>query len=355
MRIGLIGLAQSGKKTLFGLLTGAQAAPHGRREHPIGVGRVPDGRVERLAAVYGSKRVRFAEIEWMLLPSPPSDERQRSEWLEAARKLDGLCCVLREFRDPAVYHEKGSVDPARDLGSLELELAVADLALVETRLERLAREKAKRTAAEREKERAVLERLRGELEAERPLGSVELSDADQARLSGLQFLTRKRRLVAVNVDESEAGDESRHRETAASLPAAAGEVVCVSAKIEAEIAEIEDPDERAAFMADLGIAEPGAARVSRAALEALDRITFFTANREEAHAWTLPRGATALEAAGAVHTDFARGFIRAERMSLDELESAGSEAKLRERGRLEVKGKDYAVEEGDVLHILANV
>jgi len=359
MRLGILGLAQSGRKTLFKLLTSAQCAPRtdSRGEFPVGAGIVPDARLERFASVVRPKKVRHAEIEWALLPELPAEERARERWFEEARALDGFCIVLRQFGDPSVYHELGSVDPARDLAKLDLELTVADLAVVETRLQRLSRETARKTAAERGKQEEVLERLKAELEAGRGLRGLALSEADEERLGGLKFLTRKDRLIVLNVDEKLIAEEHLPQKLGlgGAEPDSGPPIATVSAKVEAELAEIEDAGERAELLAGLGLREPAAARVSRAALRATGRIVFFTGNREEARAWLLRRGATALEAAGTVHSDFARGFIRAEQTTVDELVAAGSEARLRERGRLAIRGKDYVVQDGDVLHILANV
>ncbi len=358
MRIGIIGLAQSGKKTLFQLLTGAKPPPsHGKGEFPVGVASIPDDRVDRLAAVYRPKRTRYAEIEWALFGGMPGEPKAREKWLDAARQLDGVCLLVRAFTDPGVYHEEGSVDAARDLEKLDLEFAFADLALIETRLERLARETAKKTAAEREKQKGLLERFRAELEAGRPLrplfsgGKVTL--ADEARLSGAKFLTALAAMIALNVDDDVAGDEGKGAALTASLSAAGRRVVRLSAKIEAELAEVEDDAERQELMSQFGISEGASVTLARAATAALGLVSFLTANSNEVRAWLVRKGATAPEAAGAVHTDFERGFIRAERMDPEELISAGSESALRQKGKVELKGRDYVVQDGDILHILA--
>lgn len=346
MRLGIIGLAQSGKKTLFKLLTGAKAPG---AEYPTAVGFVPEPRLDRFACALKPKRTRYAELEWTPFLPLPSEDRARDRWFEEARKLDGLCIVLRQFEDPTVYHELGSVDPGRDLQKIELELAVADLAVIETRLSRLSRETARKTAAERAKQEELLLKMKSELEAGRPLRNMELSKVDEDRLSGLKFLTRKPQLIVLNVDEKLARE----------APSLGGLIqgrsaVAVSVKLEAELAELDDPAERAAMASELGLAELGASRICREALKQLDLVTFFTGNREEARAWLIRRGSTALDAAGAVHTDFARGFIRAEQTTVEEFVEAGSEARLRERGKLAVRGKDYVVQDGDILHFLAS-
>jgi len=359
MRIGIMGLAQSGKKTLYRLLTGVEKLPptrgDGRGEFPFGIGSVPDERVDRLSAMYEPNKTKYAEIEWALLPALPSESKARDHWLEQARQLDGLCYVVRQFGDEGVYHEDGSVDPARDIGKLDLELTIADLAIVETRLDRLSKENAKKTAAEREKQVEVLDKLKVELEAGRSLRGLELSKSEEDRLSGLKFLSRKDCLLVVNVDEAIAGEPDELAKTAAGVPADGREIVCLSAKIEVELAEIEDPGERAEFLESLGLAESGATRMAHAALRVLGLICFMTVGPDEVRAWIVREGATAPEAAGQVHSDLERGFIRAEHMLIEELLAAGSEAKLKEQGKLALRGKEYVVQDGDILHILANV
>ena len=356
MRIGIIGLAQSGKKTLFRLLTGTEPPPsHGRGEYPVGVGVVPDRRVDELSALYRPKKTRYAEIEWILFPALPSDEKARKGWLDLCRELDGLCYVIRQFADPGVYHEAGSVDAARDIEKLDLELAFADLTVIETRLERLARDTAKKTASERAKQVDVLTKLKDAIEAERPVREVELSEVELDRLHGLKFLARKECMIVVNVDEDLAGDEGGLAGIVAALPSRGREVTALSAKIEAELAEIEDPSEREEFLEGLGLSESGAGRMAQAALRTLGLMSFFTVGADEVRAWLTARGSTAPEAAGKVHTDFERAFIRAEIMRPDELLAAGSEQKLKEQGKVLLKGKDYVVQEGDICHVLAGV
>jgi GTP-binding protein YchF len=354
MRVGIVGLAQSGKKTLFHLLTGAKApASHGKGEFPVGVASVPDDRVDRLSALYKPKKTKYAEIELVLFPAMPHDAKARDKWFDAARQLDGMCFLVRAFTDPGVYHEEGSVDPARDLEKLDLEFTFADLALTETRLERLAKDTAKKTAAERGKQQELLGRFKAELEAGRWLRGMDLSDGDRARLGGLKFLTRIGTVIAVNADEDVPADAEKKRSLVVSLPARERRTVCVSAKFEAELAEIDDAAEREEFMSQFGVTESAAARLTRAMLEALDQASFLTVGPDEVRAWLVRRGATAPEAAGVVHTDFERGFIRAEVMDVDELLAAGSESRLRDKGKVALKGRDYVVRDGDIFHILA--
>ncbi len=355
MRIGILGLAQSGKRTLFRLLTGAEPPPHrGKGAFPLGIGPIPDSRLDGLSALFNPKKTKYAEIEWILFPALPPDEAARREWFDQVRELDGLCYVIREFSDPSVYHEDGSVDPARDVSKLDLELSFADLMLIETRLERLAGDTAKKTAAERKKQVDVLSRMKAVIEEENPLRTLELDAAEIARLEGLKFLNRKECMLVLNVDEAHAADEERLRKLASGLPAQGREMICLSAKIETELAEIDDERERAEFLEALGLSESGAAKMAKAALRTLGLISFFTVGPDEVRAWLTRRDSVASEAAGKIHTDFKRGFIRAEIMRPEELLVAGSEAKLREQGKLFLKGKDYVVREGDIVHILAN-
>lgn len=376
MRMGIVGLAQSGKKTLFQILTGQRrlseggASSHRKGEFPVGVGSIPDERVDRLARVYKPKRTGYAEIEWVFFPAMPREAKARDKWLDGVRgalpaRNDGVCLLVRAFTDGSVYHEDGSVDPARDLEKLDLDFAVADLALIETRLERIAKETAKKAAGEREKQKEVLERLKVELEGGGALRGLlsegGLGRADTERLSGLKFLTALGTMVAVNVDEgllsSDAAAATKLEELVRSLPTADRETVCFSAKFEAEFVElcddIEDAEEREEFRKEFGTPEGASQKLGTAAVRALGVVSFLTANRNEVRAWLVRRGATARRAAGVVHTDFEHGFIRAERMRFEDLLAAGSESRLRDQGKVELKGKDYVVEDGDILHILA--
>ncbi|MDP9266401.1 MAG: redox-regulated ATPase YchF [Chloroflexota bacterium] len=358
-----------GKTTLFNLLcgghatTGAFAGAEG--ETNVGVAKVPDERIDKLSALFRPKRTTHAEITYRDLGLAARAERGASGDAISAKKLgelrtaDALIHVVRAFRDPSVPHSLGSVDPGRDLLDLDLELLLADLAVVERRLERIEPEMRSAKGAEREareREKALLQRALGALESETPLRDLDIEPDELRLVRGYRFLTLSPQLVAVNVDESDvaAPDSvvapltaiaSRHRGSA---------VVPVCAKIEGEIAEL-SPDEAAAFRAELGIADPAVERLLRATYRLLGLISFFTTGEDEVRAWTVADGIPAQQAAGAIHSDLDRGFIRAEVIRWDELLRAGSEANARRLGILRTEGKTYPVRDGDVLHILFNV
>ena len=363
MDIAIVGLPGSGKTSLFNALTRGEAqvgAYSSRLEPNLGVATVPDERLDRLAAHEGSRRVTHVELRLADYPAATFGEsgidRQR---LQDLAQADALILVARAFENPAVPAPEGGVDADRDIEAMQLELAYADLALIERRIERIEPELRSLPAAERgalEQDRALLLRLREALEAGSALRALELTEGERRLLASYQFATRRPLLVLVNVDED---DLPRLEEIEANYAERHGApgvgVVALSARIEAELAQME-PEEAAAFRADLGLpALSPLARVIRETYELLGVLTFLTAGDREARAWTLPRGGTALQAAGRIHSDLERGFIRAEVARWDEWLEAGSEAQLRRQGRLRTEGRDYVVQDGDVVHVLFNV
>lgn len=366
----ITGLPYTGKTTLFDLVTGAHA-PTGafagaEAATNVGVAHVPDPRLDRLAELWRPRKVTHAEITFRDVALPAhAEERHGAGDAISAKKLaelrtaDALVHVVRCFRDPSVPHVAGSVDPQRDLATLELELLVADHAVVERRLERLEPELRGAKGLEREtkeRETAVLERALPALAAETPLRDLDL-DPDESRIvRGFRFLTLMPQLVVANLDEA---DLARPEAVVAPLRAVterhrATAVVAVCAKLEAEIAELPQ-DEAAAFRTDAGISEPALERVIRAMYDLLDLVTFFTGGDEEARAWTVPAGTTAQHAAGAVHSDMERGFIRAEVIRWDDLLRCGSEAEAKRQGRVRIEGRTYEVRDGDTIKVLFHV
>ena len=357
MKIGLIGLPRSGKTTLFNLLTGSSVATSrydtSRAELHTGVARVPDPRVDRLSELFKPKKTTFATFEVVDLAGIAKGERSGLDTKEF-RDADALLHVVRAFDDPALPVS----DPRRDIGDLETELILADLEVVERRLERLeASIKKRRTDAE-VKEREILRRLGTELEAERALRVVDVSTDDAKVIRGFTFLSQKPILHCVNLDEASVADGPRVAErfdlqTFAARPHT--RVGWVSAVIEAEIAQLAG-EEQAAFLADLGLREPALRRLLQDCYALLGLVSFFTVGEDEVRAWPIPRGTRAQDAAGTVHSDIARGFIRAEVNTYDELVAVdGSFADLRARGQLRLEGKDYTVRDGEVCHFRFNV
>jgi hypothetical protein len=357
LRAALIGFGQTGKTTLFQLMTSAREparASHGKAEATIGISKVPDARLDRLTAMYNPKKRVPATIEFADLAMPvQGGAAQALVDVAAFKNADALVHVLRAFGDPTVPHPAGSVNPARDAQAMEDELILADLGLTERRLERVEKDLKKGKSPELEREKAVLTQCKAALEEGRPLRSLDLQGDDLKRLRGFQFLSAKPLLIVLNVDEANVSDDIHKAADTAGLTAflsrAATGAVAVCAKIELEIAQLE-PSDSAAFLADLGLKESGLDRVIRASYELLGYISFFTVGEDECRAWSIPRNLTAPAAAGEIHSDIQRGFIRAEVVSYDALITRGSMAACRDHGEVRLEGKEYIVVDGDIIN-----
>ena len=357
MKIGLVGLPKSGKTSLFNLLTGASVATSSfggaRAEMHSGVARVPDERVDRLTRLFKPKKTTLASFEVVDLAGISKGDREGLDAKEF-RSADALLHVVRAFTDPAGT----APNPKGDIADLETELILADLEVVERRLERLeASIKKKRTDTD-VKEQAILQRLKPALESETPIRGAQLSEDDARALRGFTFLSQKPILHCLNLSEKEL-DRGRTLVESFGLSEIAGRagtgVGWVSAVIEAEVSQLAG-EEQAAFLADLGLAEPAIRRVLRDCYALLGLLSFFTVGEDEVRAWSVPRGTRAQDAAGAIHSDIARGFIRAEVVGYDELIAAdGSMAAVREKGQFRLEGKDYIVEDGEICHFRFNV
>ena len=366
MESAVVGLPYVGKTTLFNLLTGAHAATGtlagAEAAANVGVAKVPDERLDLLAALFKPKKTTHAEVRYTdvgLTRGAGKGEGIAAQRLGELRTSDALVHVVRAFRDPAVPHVEGDVDPARDVGVFELELLVADLGLVERRIARLEPELRAARAGEhqvKEREMALLRRVHGALAAGTPVRDLDLDDAERRSLRGFGLLSEKPQLVVVNLDESDLGRQeavtglvrgalSAHRRTA---------ITAVCAKIEAEVAEL-PAAEGAAFRRELGFAESPLQRIVRETYALLGVLSFFTVDENEVRAWTIPAGTAAQEAAGMIHSDMARGFIRAEVIQWDDLLELGGLAEARAKGKLHIEGRGYVVQDGDVVHVLFNV
>jgi len=355
MEFGIVGLELSGKTTLFSLLTGHTPAA-GKRETHVGIAAVPDPRLDRLSELFEPRKHTPATVRFVDVPGIARGTGQSLN-LPELRTMDGLAVVVRGFASDAVPHPEETIDPARDLELLETELLLADLTVVGNRLERLARDLGKRKTPELEAERDALERCRVALEEGRPLRGAGLSEAEALRLKGFTFLTLKPMLVILNAGEAEAGhlEEALGRSglaARAEQPGVAVSAVC--ATLEEEISRL-DPSDQAGFLAELGLPDRALDRLLRAAYRLLGLISFMTVGEDECRAWSVAAGTVAVRAAGEIHSDIERGFIRAEVVPWDELLSSGSIAACRTKGTLRLEGRDYVVRDGDVVNFRFNI
>jgi ribosome-binding ATPase len=362
LRAALIGFGSSGKSTLFQLMTSLKDSArgsHGRTEALIGVSKVPDARLDRLTAMYNPKKRVPATVEFSDLAAPGGTGNAKTLVdVVAYKNADALVHVIRTFDDAAVAHPAGSLDPARDAQAMEDELILADLGVAERRLERIDKDLKKQRSADLERERDVVDTCRGALEDGRPLRALGLAGEDQKRLRGYQFLSAKPLLIVVNLDERQLTADGGAAGLAGSvdraglrpfLARAGTAAVAVCAKIELEIAQLDAAD-AAAFLADLGLAESGLDRVIRASYDLLGYISFFTVGEDECRAWSIPRGTPAQLAASEIHSDIARGFIRAEVVAYDALIARGTMAACRDHGEVRLEGKEYVVLDGDIIN-----
>jgi GTP-binding protein YchF len=357
MKTGIIGLPQVGKTSLFKILTKAKLEAGGYsnpREAHVGVAKVPDERLDKLAVLYSPKKLVHASVEYVDVAAIGAEALKETAFTASLREVDALAHVIRAFDDPAIPHV-GPIDPVRDIKNVDFDLMVSDLGQIEKRLERLEKDMKKQKSAEIEKEFDLITRAKAHLETEKPLREMEMSAEDKKRVRGFMFLSEKPILYVLNVNES--SELGRDLENAvqkfglseiASRPNAGATAIC--GKVEAELAEMSDV-EAAEFLASYGLTESGLARLIRKTYELLGMISFFTVGEDECRAWTVERNARAQSAAGAIHSDLEKHFIRAETIHWDTLLDAGSEANAKARGVLRLEGKDYVVKDGDVMHI----
>jgi GTP-binding protein YchF len=356
MKSGIIGLPQVGKTSLFKILTKAHVEERGHnpREAHLGVAKVPDDRLDRLSALYQPKKLVHATVEYSDVAAIGQEALKESAYANSLRTVDALIHVLRAFNEPSIPHV-GDIDPLRDARNVDFDLVVNDLGQIEKRLERLEKDLKKMKTAELEREFDLLKRAKVHLESERPLREMEMSAEDKKRIRGFMFLSQKPILYVLNVNESTTlGDDlerapEKYKMSEYASRSNAG-VTAICGKVEAELAEMGD-EEAAEFLGSYGLKESGLVRLIRKSYELLGLISFFTVGEDECRAWTIERGSRAQTAAGAIHSDLEKHFIRAETIHWDQLLEAGSEANARSRGTLRLEGKDYIVKDGDVMHI----
>jgi GTP-binding protein YchF len=356
LRAALIGFPSSGKTTLFQLMTSAREAPRGKGDTAVGISKVPDERLDRLTAMYNPRKRVPATVEFTDLIAAARSGAQALVDVAAYKNADALVHVVRAFRDPSVPHPSGPIDPARDARAMEDELILADLGVAERRVERIEKDLKKGRSAEIEKERDLLQRCREALEQGRPLRGLDLTGDDLKRLRGFQFLSAKPLLLVINLDEQDIGEIGSSVERTADktglaelLAHAATGAVALCGRIELEIGELGAADAQA-FLADLGLTESGLDRVIRATYDLLGYLSFFTVGEDECRAWSIARGTAAQQAAGEIHADIERGFIRAEVVPYGALIARGSMAACREHGEVRLEGKEYIVQDGDIIN-----
>ena len=360
LKCGIVGLPNVGKSTLFNALTKAGIAaenyPFCTIEPNVGIVPVPDRRLDVLADIAQPQKVIPAVVEFVdiagLVAGASKGEGLGNKFLANIRETDAIAHVVRCFEDPNVVHVAGKVDPVSDIETINTELALADLETVERQLSK--NEKLAQTGGDKDAQRlvAVLKKIQPVLDAGRPARTVQLSKEEQAVARPLFLLTMKPTMYVANVAEK--GSDALLKKVEEYAAKEGAPVVAISAAIEAQIADLSDEDKEV-FLEDLGMAEPGLNRVIRAAYALLGLQTYFTAGPKEVRAWTIPAGATAPQAAGVIHTDFERGFIRAEVANYDDFVAHGGEQGAKEAGKLRLEGKDYRVRDGDVIHFRFNV
>jgi GTP-binding protein YchF len=349
MQTGIIGLPQVGKTTLFRILTKANIEGKGGQATHVGVAKVPEPRLKQLATLYNPKKITYATVQYVDLGGMQK-ERNRDA-LASLRDVDTIAHVLRVFDDPSVPHSEGSIDPVRDATNLELELILADHDQISRRLERVEKDLKKKSEPILLSEKAVLEKCKAHLEAEKPLRELTLTAEERKPIGGFLFLSQRPMLFVLNLGDDEAADLDtaieRHKLSALQgRPNTA--VVAICGRLEAELAEMEEK-EADEMLASYGLKEPGLNRLIRATYDLMGLISFFTAGEPEVRAWTIHKGSTAVKAAGAIHSDIEKGFIRAEVVRWDDLLAAGSLGAAREKAQVRLEGRDYIVQEGDVI------
>src|SRR5258706_3019218 len=356
LRAALIGLPSSGKTTLFQLMTSIHDAPRGKGDVNIGISKVPDERLDRLTAMYNPRKRVPATVEFTDIAGPARSGAQALADVAGYKNADALVPVIRAFGEASVPHPSSSIDPARDAQAMEDELILADLGVAERRLERIEKDLKRGKSTELDKERDLVQRCKDALEHGTPLRALQLAGDDLKRLRGFQFLSAKPLLLVINLDENDVAevgsDVARAAEKAgltSFLAHASTRAVALCTKIELEISQL-GADDAKAFLADLGLTESGLDRTILTSYDLLGYISFFTVGEDECRAWSLARGTPAQLAAGEIHSDIQRGFIRAEVVAYDALIGRGTMAACRDHGEVRLEGKEYVVQDDDIIN-----
>ncbi|HYW66601.1 MAG TPA: redox-regulated ATPase YchF [Candidatus Dormibacteraeota bacterium] len=349
MQTGIIGLPQVGKTTLFRILTKAHLDAKGGQATHVGVAKVPEPRLVELAKLYDPKKITYATVQYVDLAGVQKERMRES--LASLRDVDAIAHVIRVFDDPSVPHAEGSIDPLRDVTNLDLELILSDHEQVSKRLERVDKDLKKKKDPALEWEKTVLEKCKAHLEAEKPLRELELTPEERKPISGFLFLSQRPMLYVLNLGDDEAAemDKAVEKHKLAALQGRPNTaVVAVCGRLEAELAEMEEK-EAAELLASYGLKEPGLNRLIHATYDLMGLVAFFTAGEPEVRAWTIRKGSTAVKAAGEIHSDIEKGFIRAEVVRCEDLLAAGSISAAKEKAQVRLEGKEYIVQEGDVI------
>jgi len=352
MKVGIIGLPQTGKKTLFQILTGTEIKEDRKKSKVLpGVADIIDSRFDKLVQMYSPKKVAHARIDLALLETMEKEAISKGSIFKDIADMDAICHVVRSFEDESIYHADGSVDAVRDVEMVNSELIIHDQIFAEKRIERIQEMVKKIKDEDQLKELALMQKIKEHLELEKPLRLMDFSGDDEILIRSYPFITRKEMILAINVSEDDIGNHSILDQFSENCKNDKMEAMLVSAKVESEIAMFDTKEEKAEFLDDLGIKETALEMMTRLCVKALGLISFFTVGEDEVRQWLVREASKAPKAAGVIHSDFERGFIRAEVIKYDELMEHKSEAELKKLGKISVEGKEYVVVDGDIINI----
>ncbi len=356
MKVGIIGLPQTGKKTLYQIITGTKHSEHTDTHKPvIGTADIQDSRFDLLVNMYSPKKEMRARIDIALLPKMEKEIIAKGDIFNDIVDMDAICHLVRAFENESIYHVDGSVNPVRDVDMVNTELVLHDLLFVEKRIERIEHSLKRLKDKKQEAELLLMQKMRTHLENEKPLRLMEIEDEEKTIISSYPFITLKQMILALNVSDDNIGNDDLLNSLKKTCEENHIEIMQISAKVEAEIAALDSDEEKKEFLDDLGIKEPALEMLTRLCLKVLGLIPFFTVGKDEVREWLVKKGSSAPEAAGVIHSDLQKGFIRAEVMKYNELIEHKDEAGLKKAGKAYLKGKDYIVENGDILNIRFNV